>query len=336
MTGQPFPTVHIADLPSQPAATSWLVSSLWAEAGVGVLGGHPKSCKTWMALDLALSVASGTPALGCFPVPRPGTVLVHLAEDSLASARARVAGLAERRGLDLRRVDLHLFDLSDMRLDLATELDRLARTVEKHEPRLLVLDPLVRLHRLNENDAADMSRLLSDLRSLQRRFGVAILLVHHARKNGGGRPGQSLRGSSDLWAWGDSNAYLARDGELLELTVEHRQHPAPQPLHLRLESDDGRRPAHLVVAEAPEVVRATDLADRVVAHVRANGPITRTQLRTELAVNNQRLGGTLDHLAGLGLLHRQPDGWVVSCDRSVPIPAHVPERNGLVDPPSCA
>ena len=41
---------------------AWLVETLWAEEGVGIVGGAPKCCKSWLALDLALSVASGTPA----------------------------------------------------------------------------------------------------------------------------------------------------------------------------------------------------------------------------------------------------------------------------------
>jgi hypothetical protein len=50
------------------------------------------------------------------------------------------------------------------------------------------------------------------LRALQRECRVAIALVHHVRKNGSprGQDGQSLRGSGDLHAWGDSNLYLRR------------------------------------------------------------------------------------------------------------------------------
>ena len=78
-------------------------------------------------------------------------------------------------------------------------------------PRLLVLDPFVRLHRIDENDAGQVSALLGYLRELQREHDVAVLVVHHARKNGSaGQSGQSLRGSGDFFAWADSLLYVRR------------------------------------------------------------------------------------------------------------------------------
>jgi len=49
-----LPIQHVAAV---EAATElpWLVEGLWVERGVGFLGGHPKSCKSWLALDVALS-----------------------------------------------------------------------------------------------------------------------------------------------------------------------------------------------------------------------------------------------------------------------------------------
>ena len=48
---------------------------------------------------------------------------------------------------------------------------------------------------------------------MQRTYHTAIALVHHASKKHRAQPGQALRGSSDLHAFGDSNAYLARRKE---------------------------------------------------------------------------------------------------------------------------
>ena len=41
----------------------WLVAGLWSEQAVGIVGGEPKCCKSFLALDLAVAVASGTPCL---------------------------------------------------------------------------------------------------------------------------------------------------------------------------------------------------------------------------------------------------------------------------------
>jgi hypothetical protein len=38
----------------------WLIDGLWAEEAVGIVGGEPKCCKSFLALDMAVAVASGT------------------------------------------------------------------------------------------------------------------------------------------------------------------------------------------------------------------------------------------------------------------------------------
>jgi hypothetical protein len=44
---------------------------LWSEQAVGIVGGEPKCCKSFLALDLAVAVAYGTPCLRHFSVPHP-------------------------------------------------------------------------------------------------------------------------------------------------------------------------------------------------------------------------------------------------------------------------
>ena len=70
--------------------------------------------------------------------------------------------------------------------------------MERIGPCLVVLDPLVRLHGIDENAVAEVAPILGFLRDIQRRFETAVVLVHHARKSAATRPGQALRGSSEL------------------------------------------------------------------------------------------------------------------------------------------
>jgi hypothetical protein len=60
----------------------WLVTSLWSEQAVGIIGGEPKCCKSFLALDLAVAVAAGAACLRRFAVPHPGRVLLYAAEDA--------------------------------------------------------------------------------------------------------------------------------------------------------------------------------------------------------------------------------------------------------------
>lgn len=220
MTG--LPVSLAADLEPCPEERRWLIDELWAERGVGILGGEPKLGKSWLALDVAVSVASGARCLRRFAVSRPGPVLLYAAEDALHIVRQRLDAITAAAGVDLVGLPLHVITAPSVRLDLEQDRERLRATVAELTPRLLVLDPFVRLHRRDENVAGEVAPLLAYLRQLERELGLAVLLVHHARKGGGARAGQALRGSSELHAWGDSNLYLGRRGEAVWLTVEHR------------------------------------------------------------------------------------------------------------------
>src|SRR5208283_1257687 len=128
---------------------------------------------------------------------------------TLHIVRRRLDGIAVAAGAMLANLDIQVITAPALRLDLEVDRRNLAETVDRLRPRLLILDPFVRLHRIDENASGEVAPLLAYLRELQRRYGVAVLVVHHARKGGACvRAGQALRGSSEFHAWGDSNLYL--------------------------------------------------------------------------------------------------------------------------------
>ncbi len=135
-------------------------------------------------------------------------------------------------------IDIQVITAPSLRLDLDADGRRLTQTVSELRPRLLLLDPFVRLHRVDENVSAEVAPLLAYLRELQRAYGAAVAVVHHARKGAAhARGGQALRGSSEFHAWGDSNLYLRRVGDELSLSIEHRAAPSPPPLAVGLKVD---------------------------------------------------------------------------------------------------
>jgi hypothetical protein len=218
-----------------------------------------------------------------------------------------------------------------LRLDTDRDRERLRLTLAAHRPRLLVLDPLVRLHRLDENSAGEVSALLGDLRAIQREHHLAIVLVHHLRKNGAprGQDGQSLRGSGDLHAWGDSNLYLRRRDRHLLLTVEHRSAPAPAPRTLELADEPA---PHLRVVDEPAPVPTADLARQVVEQLAAtDAPLDRETLRERLRVRNAAIGEALVRLRAAGRVERCAGGFRLRDPDQLSIPVPIPmqqrERN---------
>ncbi len=305
-----LPVVRVGEIPSAEGTGRWLVEGLWGEQSVGVIGGAPKCAKTWLGLDLALSVATGTACLGKYAVPKPGPVLVYLAEDALPVVRERIEGMARYRGLDFVGVELYVITAPVLRLDRDPDRTRLWETTRRLGPRLLILDPLVRLHGIDENRAGEVAELLAYFRSLQRQFELAVLLVHHTRKNaaGGVAAGVGLRGSGDIHAFGDSNLYLRRTKDHLVLSSEHRAAPAAPPIALELVASDAATTHLEVVAELKEEKRRS-LAEQVLDLLAHGAVLTRAKLRETLAVQNERLGVVLESLERAGRLCRTPAGW---------------------------
>jgi AAA domain len=309
-TEQVLPVVRVSQIAEDEIAERWLVEELWCARAVGVIGGAPKCAKTWLGLDMALSVATGTPCLGKYAVPEPGPVLIYLAEDALPVVRQRVDGMAKHRGLDLAGVEIHVITAPVLRLDRDPDRMRLLETTRRLRPRLLLLDPLVRLHGIDENNASEVAALLAYFRSLQRQFDVSVLLVHHTRKNaaGGAAAGLGLRGSSDIHAFGDSNLYLRRGKEHLVLSTEHRAAPASPPIHLTLVTTNPDT-THLEAVAQHEDGKSRGLEERVLDNLADGMVLTRAKLRDCLAVKNERLGEVLESLERAGRLRRTAAGW---------------------------
>jgi hypothetical protein len=218
--------------------------------------------------------------------------------------------MARHRGIDFAGVEVYVITAPVLRLDRDPDRTRLLETARRLGPRLLILDPLVRLHGIDENHAGEVAALLAYFRSLQRQFDLAVLLVHHTRKNaaGGVAAGVGLRGSGDIHAFGDSNLYLRRTKGHLVLSSEHRAAPAAPPVFLELVATDAAT-THLEVIAEPHDSKRRSLEEQVLDLLAGGVVLTRAKLRAKLAVQNERLGAVLESLERAGRLCRTPTGW---------------------------
>ncbi len=319
-----LPVQPAHQLPMRPEAQRWLVTDLWLEQAVGLVGGEPKCCKSFLALDLAVAVASGTACLRRYAVACPGPVLLYAAEDALHIVRGRLEGICAAAGCSLALLDLQVITAPTLRLDLSADRERLQQTVERLRPRLLILDPFVRLHRIDENASGEVAPLLAFLRELQRRYALAVLVVHHAKKGGGRiRAGQALRGSSEFHAWGDSNLYLRRSKEELTLTVEHRAAPSLPPLALELAQRGEALALQLRTGSAPTPPPPPSSIDERItqALLAAGRPVPVTELRELCRVRNATLHERLTVLTRSGQLLRDDQGYRLSRSNGLPAPS---------------
>jgi hypothetical protein len=288
------------------------VQGLWSDQAVGILGGEPKCCKSFLALDLAVSVASGTPCLRRFAVQRTGPVLLFPAEDSLVVVRRRLEGICSAADVEFQSLPVEVITAPTLRLDAPKDRQRLSNTVQVRQPRLLILDPLIRLHRVDENDASQIAGLLSYLRQLQRTFHVAVLVVHHARKDANAvRPGQALRGSSELHGWGDSNLYMRRRGAQLTLSTEHRAAASQDHIVLQLTQEGSALALSVAADSSIAQPGAEPSALQRVQQIMAglDQPVTVQQLRKLCGLRTATVCSCLAQLAETGVVSRNSRGY---------------------------
>ena len=148
----------------------------------------------------------------------------------------------------------------------------------------------------------------SVLRDLQRRFNTAVVLVHHARKSAAARPGQALRGSSELHAWGDSNLYLRRRKGQIVMIVEHRAAPGFADIEL---ADDGQGAAlrlrhDTAHHEAPQ----TETPEQRIVQVLVNAEqaLSQRQIRERAATRHTTVATILGTLVREGRVEHDAAG----------------------------
>ncbi|HWE17332.1 MAG TPA: AAA family ATPase [Hyphomicrobiaceae bacterium] len=307
---RPLPVAPAWRLAEEAPELRWLVTQLWSQHAVGIVGGEPKCCKSFLALDLAVAVAGGVPCLRRFAVPDPGRVLLYAAEDAHPIVRRRLEGIATAAGVDLRDLDIQVITAPSLRLDLVADRLALQEVVARLQPRLLILDPFVRLHRIDENASGEVAPLLAYLRELQRRYALAVLVVHHAKKSAGNvRAGQALRGTSEFHAWGDSNLYLRREGDTLTLSVEHRAAAALKPMKIALVEAGEALALQIVERNDDPAPAVTSLDERITAALAdAASSLPFAELRSKCHVRNATLYERLAALTATGRIVKAGDG----------------------------
>ena len=310
-----LPTTRAAQLAvTETREQAWLIEGLWSAQAVGIIGGEPKACKSFLALDLAVAVASGAPCLRRFPTCQRGSVLLFSAEDALHTVRQRLEGIAAASGVDFQSLDIDVITVPTLRLDRRDHQQALEATVASLQPKLLVLDPFVRLHAIDENIAGEVAPLLAYLRSLQRHHHTAVALVHHARKGAAHeRGGQALRGSSELHAWGDSNLYLRRNSQHLTLSIEHRAAPGADKVPLALRANAPALALEVIdqasVTEPHDHAQPSSLQRIEQILAETNGPVSQRQLRDAARMRSSHVAEVLAKLTATGRVIRAADGY---------------------------
>ncbi len=208
----------------------WLLEGAVPRGSLAVLYGPPKSSKTFLALDMALSAAAGEADVHGMAV-RPGRALYVLAEGGAPMAGARVEAWMAARGVGAERLRGRVAVVPRaVNLGSASGVDELLEA-NPGPWDLVVFDTLARCMSGDENSVKDMGDAVRGCDRVREATGAAVLLVHHSGKD----QAKGMRGSTALLGAVDSAIRVRRDGADISLEVEELRHgEPPPPVRLRL------------------------------------------------------------------------------------------------------
>ena len=180
---------------------SYLISRIIPEGGFVSLVAQPSNKKTFVALNMACCVSSGTPFHGK-PV-RQGNVVYIMAEGQ-SGIEKRLCAWESHNGVDINP-NTFGFILEPLHLNQTDAVGRLVAALDAYVARVgqvdfIVVDTLNRSLDGDENAARDMSDFVKGITAIISRFNAAVLVLHHPAKTGtgGARGHSSLNGAVDL------------------------------------------------------------------------------------------------------------------------------------------
>ena len=218
----------------------YLIDKVLTEGACGFIAGEPKCYKSWVGLDMALSIATGAPFLGQFRVENPGPVLYIQEEDPAPTLKSRSAKIWVGKSTDKIEVihtpgeasaywlppeedesfDPQVNAYIQQGLIISNEAwqlwldETLAAGMDGEPYRLVIIDTLMMTAGdVDENRAQEMTtKVFKPLKVLSRKHNTAIQVIHHLGKADRSRPGQRMLGSVANHAWGEDSIYLSRAG----------------------------------------------------------------------------------------------------------------------------
>jgi len=280
----------------------FLVDGMLAKGHLAMLGGRPKSGKSWLVLQMAQAIDLGTPFLG--RNTRKARVLYVALEDGerRLSQRCKISRWLPSPDAGVMTAIAN-FDGNDS--TPGAGVDTIASLAESYD--LIVIDTLIATLSGNadENSNTQMGGIVNQLATIAHDTDTAIVLVHHTKKGGGGdddifstfRGASALRGAYDV-------------GLLLERKIGERE------AVLHMESRDLEMEP-MTIRQAPnsagwehigdgQVIGQIQAGRRVVEALRSEGDgSTSQQLADSLKISVQAVRKQLTNAERDGLVRRE-------------------------------
>lgn len=216
MNDRLWPLLHESELDDLPEPT-WLVGDHLTD-GLAVVYGPPKQGKTFLALDWALSAASGTPWHGHDTIETP--VVYVSGEGHGGLGRRRRAWKVARQQFAPK---LYVIPFAVRFGQVREHATGLRDDVHSTGAGLVVIDTLARsMAGSDENSSQDMGQYIHTADWLREKTGCGVLIIHHS-----GVSGERPRGSSALFGAADTLVRVEGEAGYLKVSCEGQKDAPP-------------------------------------------------------------------------------------------------------------
>lgn len=302
-------------------SVEWMVDGWLPTETILFMVAPPQSYKTWMLMDLAVSVAGGYKFLNQYQVNKTGPVLIFQQEDHHGQTVARIATVlqakCELKEHEVFMPELPIYvqtsrDLSFSNKDKVKELEDL---IEKYMPALVIIDPLYSAIPIDDYMAKG-AEYMFPLKTFRDKYKCSFAIAHHSKKSSD----SSSIDRSDLWGSQFLNAFLEsgwqirKSGESSVKVKRHFKVAGPQ-RDLALDFDIYTEyPSKYVVniAELQEEVNDKGFTkDSVLQYIRKLKVITPEKIEKKFSIHPEEVEKMLSMFIIEGILAYSTDGYIL-------------------------
>lgn len=309
---------------------SWMVNDWLPDKSITFLISPPESYKTWILLDLAVSVASGVPFLGHYDVLQTGPTLIIQQEDSHSGLTDRLALIVEQKLNATAKIEGDEWQIPSMpdipiyvhpsrmlRFDNKKVVEELEKQIEAIKPKVILIDPLYSTTASTDNYMSDLANQMMVLKTWRDKYGCSFVIAHHSKKNLD--PDSTARedswGSQFLNAFLEAGWQIRRNPKLAQNEIIVRRHSKVMgnqpPISLTFDISTVYPMKYQVTARGYEMAPAGEPRQPAQANLLdllKGGDLTQADMVSKTGKGRSTISRQVRQLESAGLVERMPDG----------------------------
>lgn len=309
---------------------SWMVRDWLPDKSITFLISPPESYKTWILLDLAVSVSAGVPFLGKYDVLTSGPTMIIQQEDSHSGLTDRLALIVEQKlkmGPKLEGDEWQVPTMPDipifvhpsrmLRFDDKKIIDELEKQIEAIKPKVILIDPLYSTTASTDNYMANLANQMMVLKAWRDKYGCSFVIAHHSKKNLD--PDSTARedswGSQFLNAFLEAGWQIRRNPRLPQNEVIVRRHSKvmgnQESISLTFDISTKYPMRYEVTAREYKVAPAGETRQPAQANLLdmiRGGSMTQADVCDRTGKSKSTISRQMRQLEAAGLIEKMPDG----------------------------